>query len=531
MTATMSYQKEISKRRTFAIVSHPDAGKTTLTEKFLLYGGALQLAGSVTSRKKERATVSDWMELERKRGISVSSTVLNFKYRGYSINLLDTPGHNDFSEDTYRVLTAVDSVIMVIDGGKGIEQQTKKLFEVCRRRKTPVFTFVNKMDRPALNSLSILDEIERVLNIEAYAINWPLGSGPDFKGVWDRESRLAHLFERTERGSYKAPVKTHGFDDPYLKELLNESTYAQISEELEMIEHAGVDFNAQDVLEGKTTPVFFGSATNNFGIEALLDSFIEHSPQPQPRHTDSNTIIKPDNPSFSGFVFKIQANMDPRHRDRMAFVRIVSGKFTRDMQVTHNHSGKKLRLSNSSNVFGRERISVDEAYPGDVIGIVGGNYFSIGDTLSEDNSICFNEIPRFPPECFSFIHNPVPANYKRFQSGLTQLLQEGLIHFFELADSARKTPVLGAVGILQFDLVKHRMETEYGTKVNLEKAPWTMVRWICEPSSSQSPPRIPHGVQKAVDEKGAPVLLFTGEWHLKYFEENNKGIELNDFRD
>ncbi|MFP4163018.1 MAG: peptide chain release factor 3 [Chitinispirillaceae bacterium] len=526
----MTIKQESSRRRTFAIVSHPDAGKTTLTEKFLLYGGAVHLAGSVTSRKKERSTVSDWMELERKRGISVSSTVLNFDYKGYRVNLLDTPGHKDFSEDTYRVLTAVDSVVMVIDGGKGIEQQTRKLFEVCRRRNTPVFTFVNKMDRPALDTLSILDEIERVLNIGAYPMNLPLGSGVDFKGVYDRRTAQAHFFERTPGGVYRAPVKTHGLTDPVVKDSLSPSVYETVCEEMEMVEYAGVQFRPGDVLAGKTTPVFFGSATNNFGVQLLLDGFLEYSPPPLARKSGEREV-EPGEDSFSGFVFKIQANMDPKHRDRMAFMRIVSGKFNRNMPVVHVRTNKNLRLSNSSNVFGRERVSVEEAYAGDVIGVVGGDSLRIGDTLSEDTSIEYNEIPSFPPECFSYIHNPYPSNYKRFREGLVQLIQEGLIHMFEIPSAHQKIPLLAAVGPLQFDLVKYRLEMEYGAQSRIESAPWTMARWIMsEEPLEESKMHIPMGGQLAIDGAGSQVLLFPSEWHLQFFTEHNSDVKLSEYR-
>lgn len=523
----MEFIQEIKRRRTFAIVSHPDAGKTTLTEKLLLYGGAVQLAGSVTARKKERKTVSDWLEIERQRGISVSSTVLNFDYNGYRINLLDTPGHNDFSEDTYRVLTAVDSVVMVIDGGKGIEQQTRKLFEVCRRRNIPVFTFINKLDRPALDTLAILDEIEQVLKISAYPVNWPLGSGIDFKGVWDRKTGLVHLFERTTGGAFKAPVATHGITDESVRNLLDENTYQKICEEVEMVEQVGVQFNHDDVLRGKTTPVFFGSAANNFGIQLLLDGFVELSPSPVSR-TAASKMVAPDNEKFSGFVFKIQANLDPQHRDRMAFIRIVSGKFTRDMPVIHVQSGKRLRLSNSNAIFGRERVSIDEAYPGDVIGMVGADFLSIGDTLSEDTDIVYDEIPNFPPECFAFLYNPFPSNYKRFQKGLDQLIQEGLVHSFEVDNPARRAPLLAAVGPLQFDLVQFRLKSEYGTESKLEMTNWKLVRWVDEEKGLGPNCHFPNGVEVAKDKKGETVLLFPGEWHLNYFSENNKEIVLHE---
>lgn len=523
----MNFSQETCRRRTFAIVSHPDAGKTTLTEKFLLYGGAVQMAGSVTSRKKERATVSDWLEIERKRGISVSSTVLHFDYNGYRINLLDTPGHNDFSEDTYRVLMAVDSVIMVIDGGKGIEQQTKKLFEVCRRRHIPVFTFVNKMDRPAMDTLEILDEIERVLNICAYPINWPLGSGTDFKGVWDRRESKAHLFERTVGGAYRAPVSTCGLDDPLIRGMLSEQLYTTVSEELEMLDHAGAALDMNDVITGKTTPVFFGSAVNNFGIQLLLDGFIEFSPQPQSRIVD-DTEVHPESEFFSGFVFKIQANMDPKHRDRMAFMRIVSGKFIRDMQAIHTRTGRRVRLSNSSNVFGRDRVSVDEAYPGDVIGITGGDYLAIGDTLSENENLKYQEIPRFPPECFTTIVNPTPSNFKKFQNGIEQLVQEGLVHLFTIATAARKTWVLGAVGPLQFDMVKYRLESEYNAVSRTEHSPWSIVKWLSGGYQSSSELNFPLHTSLAQDQYGREVVLFENDWHIRFFEENNPGVGLSD---
>jgi peptide chain release factor 3 len=523
----VSFLQEVFRRRTFAIVSHPDAGKTTLTEKLLLYGGAVQMAGSVTSRQKERATVSDWLEIERKRGISVSSTVLYFDYNGFRINLLDTPGHNDFSEDTYRVLMAVDSVIMVIDAGKGIELQTRKLFEVCRRRNIPTFTFVNKMDRPAHDTLAILDEIERILNIGAYPMNWPLGCGSDFKGVWDRRSKLAHLFERSAGGAYRAPVSTCGLDDPLIRQALSETTFRAVCDDVEMVEHAGVAFNREDIIQGATTPVFFGSAINNFGVQLLLDGFLEFSPPPQPR-TANIGEVKPESPFFSGFIFKIQANMDPHHRDRMAFVRIVSGKFTRDMPVTHVRTGKKIRLSNSNNVFGRDRISIDEAFPGDVIGIVGGDFLEVGDTLSEKPELAYAEVPRFSPECFVYIHNPVPSNYKRYQKGIEQLVQEGLVHLFVITKAAQKTIVLGAVGPLQFDLVHYRLESEYAAISRIEKAPWTIARWIRNVNTDIAGLNLPSKSVIAQDKDGKNVILFEGEWHLRFFMEKNTGVELSE---
>jgi peptide chain release factor 3 len=524
----MSMNHEISRRRSLAIVSHPDAGKTTLTEKLLLYGGAVQLAGSVTARKNQRATTSDWMELERKRGISISSTVLSFDYQGYLINLLDTPGHKDFSEDTYRVLTAVDAAIMVIDAGKGIESQTRKLFEVCRLRKIPIFTFMNKMDRPTREPLALLDELESVLGIGACPMNWPLGTGTQFKGVWDRRTSLAHFYERTPGGIYQSPVSTCGMSDPIVRGRLDDTTYRTVCEELEMLDGAGVDYNPAHVLSGHTTPVFFGSALNNFGVKLLLEGFIEQSAAPMPR-ISRGLMVKPDTATFSGFVFKIQANMDPHHRDRVVFIRVVSGRFTRDMMVTHVPTGKKFRLSNSNKIFGRDRETLDEAYPGDVVGIAGAKFLSIGDTLSEDPDVLFNEIPRFPPECFAFIHNDVPSNHKRFRDGLNQLLAEGVVHAFELPDAAQRVPLLAAVGPLQFEIVQYRLETEYRAPSRLEGASWTLARWLKPAGSATEGLMLPSGARIARDSTGQPVLLFPNEWNVRYFQQNNKDVELSEY--
>ncbi len=517
---------EIARRRTFAIVSHPDAGKTTLTEKFLLYGGALHLAGSVTGRKNRRSTASDWMELEKQRGISISSTALQFEYRGFCVNLLDTPGHKDFSEDTYRVLTAVDAAVMIIDAGKGIESQTRKLFEVCRRRGVPIFTFMNKMDRPARDPLELLDELEQVLGIGAYPVNWPLGAGADFKGVWDRGTRLAHLYERTPGGAYRAPVATAGLSDPILRERMAPDTYQTVCEEIEMLDGAGSEFSPDDVLAGQTTPVYFGSALNNFGVQLLLDGFLEYSCAPTPRRS-RNGKVSPDHAAFSGFVFKIQANMDPNHRDRIAFVRIVSGRFERNMSVIHSRSGKALRLANATRLFGQDRETVDIGYPGDVVGIIGNSAFAIGDTLTEDPDIEYDEIPHFAPECFAYLHNPSPADFKRFRKGLSQLIQEGVVQYFEFPDAARKTPLLGAVGPLQFEVVQYRLRDEYGAESRIESAPWTLTRWP-PPDTVIAEADLPHGVGLAHNGDGLPTLLFPDEWHLKYFRERNPDVPLSE---
>ncbi len=521
-------EREIQRRRTFAIISHPDAGKTTLTEKLLLYGGAVQLAGSVTARKSQRATTSDWMELEKKRGISISSTVLQFDYCNYRINLLDTPGHKDFSEDTYRVLTAVDSVVMVIDSAKGIEPQTRKLFEVCRQRGVPIFTFMNKCDRPMKEPLDLLDELEKVLGIGAYPMNWPVGNGSEFQGVYDRQTRMMHTFERVVGGKHRAPVLVGGLHDPAVRGSLGQAEFEKVVEELAMLDAVGGDFDEEAVLAGKSTPVFFGSGVNNFGVQLLLDGFLKHSPAPKAR-VMGGVEVAPTQPAFSGFIFKIQANMDPKHRDRIAFVRVCSGRFERDMTVHHSRSARRVRLSSSHKLFGNERETVDEAYPGDVIGLVGHDGFGIGDTLTTDEAIVYREIPRFTPEAFSYLHNPNTSKYKQFRQGLDQLLQEGVVQALYLRNSSIKVPLLAAVGPLQFDVVQFRLESEYGAESRLEAAPWTVVRWLPTGLSEAELDglTLPTGAKLAYDLGRNAVVLFQNEWSAQYFGETNRGIVLS----
>jgi len=537
----MSPAAEIARRRTFAIISHPDAGKTTLTEKFLLYGNAIHLAGSVTARKNQRATTSDWMELEKQRGISISSTVLQFDYSGYAVNLLDTPGHKDFSEDTYRVLTAVDAALMVIDAAKGVEAQTRKLFEVCRRRGVPIFTFMNKCDRPTLNGLALLDELESVLGLQCSPVIWPLGNGPSFRGVIDRRNNQVHLFERVPGGAYQAPVKVASLDDPIVREKLDDYTYNEVKEQLEMLDGAGHPFNLDAVRAGKQTPVYFGSAVNNFGIQLLLDGFLNDSIPPTPRR--SVTVALPNVPApsekrevpvthekFSGFVFKIQANMDPKHRDRIAFLRVCSGKFERDMMVTHQRTGKTMRLSSSHKLFGQERETVDEAWPGDVIGLVGHSEFGIGDTLTEDKSIVYDEIPRFPPEVYTYISNPNSSDAKKFRAGLEQLLQEGVVQSFTARNAPPGSTLLAAVGPLQFEVVQYRLQSEYGAESRLEATPWTLLKWL-EPHPSLKNPSsliVASGVGFGSDKFDQPIALFPNEWTMRYFLEKNPELKLHD---
>ncbi len=518
---------EIARRRTFAIISHPDAGKTTLTEKFLLYGGAVQLAGSVTARKDQRATTSDWMELERQRGISVSSTVLQFEYGGCVINLLDTPGHQDFSEDTYRVLTAVDAAVMVVDAAKGIETQTRKLFEVCRQRGVPIFTFMNKLDRPSRPPLELLDELETVLGIDALPLNWPLGSGPEFRGVFDRQENEVHLFQRTRMGAFRAPEQVGGVDDALVREAMPPDVYEQFREELELLEGAGADFDLGEVRAGRLTPVFFGSAMNNFGVQLLLDRFLKLAPPPAARESEEG-IVEPGSEAFSGFVFKIQANMNPKHRDRVAFIRIVSGEFKRDMTVVHPRTGKPVRLSNSQRLFAQERETVDSAWAGDVVGIVGNQDFQIGDTLSEDAGIRFKEMPRFAPECFAFAHSTSTATGKRFREGLDQLIREGVAQAFELPDNFARVSLLGAVGPLQFEVLKYRLEGEYGAGCRVENAPWSIARWVRAKDGGELPAlTLPSGAKLALDAGGAEVLLFPSSWTVDYFDGKNPDVELS----
>ena len=557
LSVTANLSQEIARRRTFAIISHPDAGKTTLTEKLLLYGGAVQLAGSVTARRKQRATTSDWMELEKQRGISVSSTVLQFDYSGYRVNLLDTPGHQDFSEDTYRVLTAVDAAIMVIDAGKGVEPQTRKLFEVCKRRGVPIFTFMNKLDRPAREPLDLLDQLESILGMPTCPMVYPLGMGAEFRGVYDRFEKQVHLFERTTGGAYRAPLEISDLDAPVVRERLDDATFAKTREEIEMLDMAGAPFDPEAVLRGELSPVFFGSAANNFGVQLLLDGFLKYSAAPAGRclhlrptregeradrrpepvlpagaqpEEDGSAFLPPEAPTFSGFVFKIQANMDPRHRDRIAFLRVCSGRFERDMAVTHLRTGKRVRLSSPQKLFAQEREIVDEAFPGDIVGLVGHDAFGIGDTLSDQDEFIYDEIPRFAPECFAYLRNPQTAKYKQFRQGLDQLLQEGVIQVFHLRDAVMKVPLLAAVGPLQFEVVQYRLQSEYGAESRLETTPWDRVRWL---DPDFDPDRLagltlPTGVAVAEDTDGQAVLLFPSDWTLRYFVERNAAVTLHE---
>ena len=518
-------QEAIDRRRTFAIISHPDAGKTTLTEKLLLYGGAIHEAGAVKARRAQRHATSDWMEMEQQRGISITSTVLQFAYQGYHINLLDTPGHQDFSEDTYRTLAAADNAVMLEDGAKGLEPQTRKLFEVCRMRSLPIFTFFNKMDRPTRDPLELLDEIEQELGLQTYAVNWPIGTGDRFKGVFDRRTRQVHLFERTAHGKRIAGETVFDANDPRLKDLIDPAIYGQFQEELELIEGAAAELDIEKVHAGQMTPVFFGSAMTNFGVELFLDAFLDYALKPGPRRSSIGEV-DPSYPEFSGFVFKLQANMDTRHRDRIAFIRVCSGKFEKDMTVNHARSGKMVRLSRPQKLFGQDRESIITAYPGDVIGLNNPGAFAIGDTIYSGPQLEYDGIPCFSPELFAYLRNPNPSKFKQFHKGVSELREEGAVQIMYSMDDAKRDPILAAVGQLQFEVVQFRLQNEYGVETQLELLPYNLARWVEEgwPALEQLG-RI-FNVATVKDSWGRPVLLFRNEWNLQQFQADNPKLSL-----
>jgi peptide chain release factor 3 len=515
--------RQIRRRRTFAIISHPDAGKTTLTEKLLLYGGAIDLAGSVTARKNQRKATSDWMALEQQRGISITSTVLQFEYDGHVLNLLDTPGHQDFSEDTYRTLTAADSAVMLIDNAKGVEPQTRKLFHVCRQRGIPIFTFINKLDRPGLEPLELLAEIEEVLGIATVPVNWPIGDGPDFRGVYDRRAKEVHLFERTDHGSRRAPVRATDLSDPTFERLLGPTRYAKLREEIELLDEAGEALDQEKVDRGEMTPVFFGSAATNFGVALFLDAFTQMAPTPAPRPADDR-LVHPEEPEFRGFIFKIQANMDPNHRDRIAFMRVVSGRFERDMAVQHPRLGRQIRLTRPQKLFAQDRVIMEEAFPGDIIGLTNPGVFAIGDTVCTGAPLRFDGIPRFLPEQFAVLRNTRIDRYKQFQKGIEQLGEEGVVQVFFDADAARREPILAAVGRLQFEVVQFRLQSEYGVETVLESTPFRHVRWLDGDPEDLKRMRWYQGSRRVEDGSGAPAGLFDSDWSLNYMQEQHPKV-------
>jgi peptide chain release factor 3 len=515
----MDITEEVSRRRTFAIISHPDAGKTTLTEKLLLYGGAIHVAGQVSARRRQRAVTSDWMALERERGISITSTVLQFPYNGYTINLLDTPGHQDFGEDTYRTLLAADSAVMLIDAAKGVEPQTKKLFAICRDRKIPLFTFINKMDRPSRDPIELLDELESVLGIGTYPMNWPLGNGETFKGVYDRATHELQLFERSAHGATKASMQTADPRDPKLKELVDEVTFASFVDGLDLLEGAGETFDRAAMLRGEITPVFFGSAVTNFGVQLFLDEFVAMSPPPVGRG-----VIDPVDERFTGFVFKIQANMDPRHRDRIAFVRVCSGKFERDMMVRNERTGKDVRLARAMKLFADERESLEAAYAGDVVGLANPGVFAIGDTLYEGAPVVFPPIPSFAPEHFASVRSIDTSSYKSFGKGVAQLREEGAVQIFYPWGSTRTEPIFGVVGELQFEVAKYRLEAEYAVKTHLSTLPFAVALRVGGDPEIAAKAQLPSNARLVEDWEGRPIALFESEWSVRLAQEWNPSL-------
>jgi peptide chain release factor 3 len=516
--------EEVRRRRTFAIISHPDAGKTTLTEKLLLYGGAVNLAGVVRARRSQTNAASDFMEIEKQRGISVTSTVLSFEYEGFLLNLLDTPGHQDFSEDTYRTLLAVDCAVMILDAAKGIETQTLKLFDVCRQRGLPILTFINKMDRPTQDPLDLLGEIEKVLGMRAVPMNWPLGNGSRFKGVYEMKSGELHLFERTGHGASKARVRVAHPRSEDVARLVEPDVFASFSEETELLEAAGEDFDREAFLAGKVTPVFFGSALTNFGVQLFLEEFLRLAPPPGPRHSDRGPV-EPAETDFSGFVFKIQADMNPRHRDRVAFLRVCTGRFERGMKVHCVRTGEVIRLTYPQRLFAQERETVDEAFPGDVVGLVNSGELVLGDTLVEGANIHYDPIPLFPPEHFARVMVDDPSRRKQFNKALEQLQREGAIQVFWMADEHVRNPVMGAVGKLQFEVVEHRLKTDYGVEARFEPLNYRLARWVVGPEElleGFEPSRL---ARRALDCCDRPVTLFPSEWDLNYTAEKNPGLE------
>ena len=526
-----SFDKEINRRRTFAIISHPDAGKTTLTEKFLLYGGAINLAGSVKGKATARHAVSDWMEIEKERGISVTSSVLQFEYDGYCINILDTPGHQDFSEDTYRTLMAADSAVMVIDASKGVEAQTRKLFKVCGMRGIPIFTFINKLDRDANDTFDLLDDIEKELGIETCPMNWPLGSGKSFRGVYERESEEVILYSDTEKGTKEGRAERIKISDKTtLVGEIGEEAFDKLTGELELLDGAGAEFDLNEVRAGKLTPVFFGSALTNFGVEIFLQNFLKMATTPLSRHADIGEI-NPTDDDFSAFVFKIQANMNKAHRDRVAFMRICSGKFDATKEVRHVQGDKVMRLSQPQQIMADDRKILSEAYAGDIIGVFDPGIFSIGDTLcAPKNKFMFEGIPTFAPEHFSRVRQMDTMKRKQFMKGITQIAQEGAIQVFQEFNTGMEEIIVGVVGVLQFEVLKYRLENEYNVEIKMEPLPYEHIRWI-ENKDEVDVARLvgTSDMKKVKDMKGNPLLLFINPWSVGMTLDRNEGLVLSEF--
>ena len=523
-------KKQIEKRRTFAIISHPDAGKTTQTEKFLLYGGAINQAGSVKGKATSKHAVSDWMEIEKERGISVTSSVLQFNYGGYCINILDTPGHQDFSEDTYRTLMAADSAVMVIDASKGVEAQTRKLFKVCTMRHIPIFTFINKMDREAMDTFELLDDIENELGIATCPVNWPIGSGKEFRGVYDRATKSVELFSDTRKGTTQGEVQIVPIDDPSLNGLISEEQKAKLEEEIELQDGAGAELDQEMVSKGELSPVFFGSALTNFGVETFLKHFLKMTTSPLPRKSDKGEIDPMEEGDFSAFVFKIQANMNKAHRDRIAFMRICSGKFTAGMEVTHVQGGnKKIKLSQPQQMMAQEGNIVVEAYAGDIIGVFDPGIFSIGDTLTTAKPFQFEGIPTFAPEHFARVRQVDTMKRKQFMKGMQQIAQEGAIQIFQEYNMGMEEVIVGVVGVLQFDVLKYRLENEYNVEIRMDNLPYEHIRWIENEEIDMDKLVGTSDMKKIQDLKGRPLLLFVNAWSVGMVLDRNEGLVLSEF--
>ena len=517
---------EVNRRKTFAIISHPDAGKTTLTEKLLLYGGAIRLAGAVKGRKASKHAVSDWMDIEKERGISVTSSVMNFDYNGYRINILDTPGHQDFSEDTYRTLTAADSAVMLIDGAKGVEEQTIKLFHVCRMRGIPIFTFVNKMDRNCKDPFELMQEIEDVLGIRSCPMNWPIGTGHDFQGVYNREHANIDLYKAGAHGKKSDATSISISGDAEFEKELGHALHKKLQDDIELLDIAGDLFDMQKVQKGELTPMYFGSAMTNFGVKPFLEELINLAPSPGVKNSTEGDI-SPYSEDFSGFIFKIQANMDAAHRDRIAFIKICSGKFEKGIQVIHERTGKNIRLSQPQQFFAQERTQVEEAYAGDIIGVFDPGIFNIGDTLCEGKKpFRFDSIPIFPAEHFASVMTKNALKRKQFLKGINQISEEGAIQVFKQPSIGVETLTIGVVGVMQLEVLEYRMKKEYGVDIIIRRLPYTIARWIVAEKVTREMLGYTDSSILVEDRYNRPVALFTREWDIKRVLDKNKGMQL-----
>lgn len=520
----MGLVEEIERRRTFAIISHPDAGKTTITEKILYEGGVIRQAGEVKGKKGTKAATSDWMAMEQQRGVSVTSSVMSFDHSGLRINLLDTPGHKDFGEDTYRTLIAADCAAMLIDSAKGVEAQTRKLYEVCRLRKIPIFTFANKMDREGIDPLDLIDDVEKTLLMKCYPVTWPIGMGDRFKGLYHRSQKALYLYSRGEQEP--EVVHVSGYDDPIIKEKVGEELYGQFFETIELLEGALDPFDEEEFLRGNLSPMTFGSAKFNWGVDLFLELFCKYAPGPTERKTSVGEVL-PTDKNFSGFVFKIQANMDKKHRDRVAFVRICSGKFERGMKVYHHRLERDLKIAYANQFLAGDRETTDEAYSGDILGLTDTGNFQIGDTITQKKKFEFEPIPRFSPELFGRVTIKDPLKRKKMNEAVQHLVEEGLIQFFYDPVIGRQDSILGVVGELQFDLLLSRLETEYNVVAKLERLPYAIARWVFSEEGTPSF-ETPKGVDRIFkDNYEAPCILLESEWDLKWLERDNPSLKFS----